>query len=383
MTYLDISENLLKGKNGYWTAKEICQQPEMWKKTKEILDEKAPAIKKFLEPLIKTANLRIILTGAGSSSYIGECLAPFLLNETNKNVTAIATTDLVSGPQLYFQKDVPTLLVSFSRSGSSPESMAAVELSKQMVKNCYQLIITCNEEGELYKMGKGDKNSLSVVMPEETNDKSLAMTSSFSAMIYAGLNIFSNNFPGPDRVAGTAASLIEEKNNMLKNLAQKSLWRVVFLGSNELKGLAREASLKLLELTDGKIFSTYESPLGFRHGPKSVINGNTLVMMFISNDPYTRQYDLDLLNEIRKDRIAGRVIAISACADDELGSSNNHIKLEGMEGAGDAELLFPYLVIAQIYAFHRSLALGNEPDSPSNTGTINRVVEGVNIYNYD
>ena len=323
------------------------------------------------------------MTGAGSSSYIGECLEPLLINDTGKNITAIATTDLVTGPHRYFQKDIPTVLVSFSRSGASPESLAAIKLSNQMIDECYQLIITCNNEGQLYKNCQDDKNSLAVLLPEETHDVGFAMTSSVTSMMFAALNILSNKSYSPDLMSSTAAALIEEKNNMLKNLAQKSLWRVVFLGSNEFKGLAREASLKLLELTDGKIISTYESPLGFRHGPKSVINGNTLVFMFVSNDPYVRKYDLDLLAEIRKDRIAGRVIAISAKEDDDFGSSNNHIKLAGMNDASDAELLFPYLTLAQIYAFHRAQALGNAPDSPSTSGTVNRVVEGVILYDYE
>src|SRR4030095_10070953 len=87
--------------------------------------------------------------------------------------------------------------------------------------------------------------------------------------------------------------------------------RVVYLGSNELLGLAREAALKLLELTDGRIATLAESTLGFRHGPKSMENGSTLGGRVLPNAPYTRAYDLDLLEELRRDGRAGGILAVS------------------------------------------------------------------------
>ncbi len=383
MTYLGIIDDILENKKAFWTAKEICQQPGMWGETQDILTANAGDINDFLAPIIAINRLQIILTGAGTSAYVGESLTPYLMQNSDKNVIGIATTDLVSGPHLYFKRKIPTLLVSFSRSGSSPESLAAVSLAEQMVDDCYQLIITCNSDGKLYEMSKSEQNSFALLMPPETHDKSFAMTSSFTSMVYAAFMMLSNH-PDRSKEIGKAASLvIDTKNDMLKNVAKKSFWRVVYIGSNGFKGLAREAALKLLELTDGKIISVYESSLGFRHGPKSIITGNTLVFMFISNDPYTRKYDLDLLNELQKDNLAGKIIALSARSEDDLGTVDTHIKIEGMDNAEDVELLLPYITCAQIYAFHRSLVLGNTPDSPSSSGTVNRVVEGVKLYNYD
>jgi len=383
MTYLGTIDDTLINKKAIWTAKEICQQPDMWGATQDILNVNASAISDFLEPIMAINNLRIILTGAGTSAYVGESLTPYLIQDSDKNIIDIATTDLVSGPHLYFKRKTPTLLVSFSRSGSSPESLAAVSLAEQMIDDCYQLIITCNDDGKLYKMSKTEQNCFALLMPPETHDKSFAMTSSFTSMVYAAFMMLSNHSDRSREIGKAAKQVIDTKNDMLKNLAKKSYWRVVYIGSNGFKGLAREAALKLLELTDGKIISVYESSLGFRHGPKSIITGNTLVFMFISNDPYTRKYDLDLLNELRKDNLAGKIVAISAHPDDELGTADNHIKIEGMENAKDAELLLPYITCAQIFAFHRALALGNTPDSPSSSGTVNRVVEGVKLYDYD
>ena len=88
--------------------------------------------------------------------------------------------------------------------------------------------------------------------------------------------------------------------------------RVVYLGSGLFQGLAREAALKLGELTNGAVATCFDSPLGFRHGPKTFITDSTLVMVFVSNDPLTRRYDLDLIDELRRDGCAARIIEVTA-----------------------------------------------------------------------
>ncbi|MBT5187926.1 MAG: SIS domain-containing protein [Kordiimonadaceae bacterium] len=379
MTYLNIDDATLEQNNGYWTAKEIAHQPEMWRQTQQILDDNADAINDFIAPLMKIDNLRIILTGAGTSAFAGESIAPDLLKITNKRVEAVATTDLVSGPELYFQKDVPTLVVSFSRSGGSPESMAAIELSEQTIENCYQLVLTCNHDGDLYKRCQNLSNSFALLMPAETHDKSFAMTSSFSSMVYAALMILTGQKNHVNAISDATTKVIEGHNDALKSIADKNFERVVYLGSNGLKGLAREASLKLLELTDGKTVTMFDSPLGFRHGPKTIVTPSTLIFVFISNDPYTRKYDLDLLNEIRTDNEVGQVIAITAQEDENV-YNGDYLMVDGLDSAADTDILFPYIVCAQIYAFHHALKLGNTPDSPSLSGTVNRVVQGVTIH---
>ena len=187
MTHLQLDETELNRAGAFWTAREIAQQPASWLRTQELLRAHAKQIAGFLDPLLAKQDLRIILTGAGSSAFIGECLEPLLLNRLHRRVEAIATTDLLSGPLQYFQRDVPTLLVSFGRSGSSPESIAAVELSETLLRECHQLVFTCNEQGTLYRRCREAPNSLAILLPPETHDQSFAMTSSFTSMMLAAL----------------------------------------------------------------------------------------------------------------------------------------------------------------------------------------------------
>ena len=381
--YLGIDESELSRRRALWTAREIEQQPRVWRRTQEILRGNATGIDAFLKPLLAKNDLRIILTGAGSSAYIGQCLAPELLRVLTRRVEAIATTDLVSGPRDYFQPQVPTLLVSFGRSGNSPESIAAVQAAATLVERCHQLIITCNADGELYRRCADDPNSLAILLPEETHDRSFAMTSSFSSMLLAGHLALSAQIAGElvAPMAAGGARVLSQYGPVMKALAAQNHARVVFLGSKGLQGLANEAALKLMELTDGAVVTRADSPLGFRHGPKTVINADTLVFVFLSNDPLTRRYDLDLVQELRSDARARRVLTIGTQPDVDANDGGQFV-LPELAGAGDTDLMPAFVMIAQLYAFHRALQLGNAPDSPSASGTVNRVVQGVTIHSF-
>lgn len=382
MTYLQLDDAALSRAGALCTAREISQQPTSWIRTQNLIARDAESIACFLKPLLARQELRIVLTGAGSSAYIGECLAPPMLRALGRRVEAIATTDLLSGPGLYLQKDVPTLLVSFGRSGNSPESVAVCELADRLLTECHHLTFACNERGSLYERFRNRAGSLAILLPPETHDESFAMTSSFTSMMLAAWLVFCGGNDDASvviNIAAIATGLLHEHNATLKKLASHDYSRVVYLGSNGFKGLAREAALKLLELTDGGVVGTFDSPLGFRHGPKTIITADTLLFLFVSNDPYTRRYDLDLLCELRSDALAGRVVAITAQGGDAV-TKGDYLLVQNADRCSDSELLFVYLVCGQLYAFHKALAVGNKPDQPSKSGTVSRVVRGVTIH---
>lgn len=381
-TYLSYTLPELEVLRAEWTAKEINQQPECWAETFSLVKDQMSEITLFLNRALSSSNVRVILTGAGTSAFAGKSIAPLLSKYMKIRVEDIATTDLVANPTHYLAEDIPTILVSFARSGNSPESLAAVELADQCLSNVYHLILTCNAQGSLYKSSQEKENACALLMPAATNDQSFAMTSSFSSMMLACLQIFLPEIIVSKKIESIckcSVRLLKDSEPKIRDTANIETGRVIYLGSGCLAGLAQESSLKLLELTAGEIVATYDTPLGFRHGPKSIVDNNTTVIIFISNDPYTRRYDLDLLNELRKDNIAKAVIAIAASQDDNI-DSGQHLYISDMSDADDVELLFPYLLFAQIYAFHKSLALKKTPDNPCPTGEVNRVVQGVIIH---
>jgi len=359
-----------------WTRLEIEQQPDTLQATQMLLRDHKAAIECFVAPLLARPELRIVLTGAGTSAFIGECLAPWLSGLLGRQVEAIATTDIVSSPSLYLRREAPTLLVSFGRSGSSPESVAAVDLVDAVVADAHHLIVTCNADGALGR--RGNANTHVVVLPEKTHDRGFAMTSSFSAMMLAALSILGGIDALDARVPAIAAAVsdvLKRSEPVVADLAARGFKRVVYLGSGVFKGLAREAALKLMELSDGAVVTAFDTAMGFRHGPKTIINAETLVVVFVSNDPLTRRYDLDIVEELRNDGHCGAMAVISA---QPLESAE--IVVAGMADAADADLLFPFIVPAQLFGLHVSLALGLTPDRPNASGTVNRVVQGVRIY---
>ena len=368
---------------GTWTEEEIRQQPASWMRSLTHIDNIRRQIDEFLQPLLTKKDLRIVLTGAGTSAFIGDIIAPWLTRHTGKNITAIATTDLVTNPMDYLKTDSPLLLVSFGRSGNSPESVAAVNLANQFVSECYHLAITCNEAGSLYQDSLDADNAYALLMPAETHDRGFAMTSSITTMMASCLSVFApdaiNSRTFQD-VAARCQAILDGFDDFSGNVFGREPWtRIVYLGSGGLFGAARESALKVLELTAGKLAAFYDTPTGFRHGPKSLVDGETLVVVFISSHPYTRQYDLDLLNELRRDNEALRVVAISAGADAPV-VAGPHILLPAAREFIDVEQAFCFLMYAQVFALSESLHVGNTPDTPSASGTVNRVVKGVVIH---
>ena len=372
---LGVDEPVWLSAGGATTAREIAQQPAVWPGIAALVAAQRPALDAFLAPLLARAGLRIVLTGAGTSAFIGECLAPALLG-LGLRAEAVPTTDIVAGPRSFLQAAVPTLLVSFARSGGSPESVAAVALADQLLGDVHHLIITCNADGALHRMAACRPNAHVLLLPDTTHDRGFAMTTSFTSMLLAAALAF--RVAAPDAVAALAtAAALDRHLPQLHALVARRFTRVVYLGSNALRGLAREAALKLLELTDGGTVALFDTPLGFRHGPKTVVNADTLVVVMLANDPHARQYDLDLLRELRNDGRAGAVLALTGRADAALGEA---ILFDGIGHLDDLALALPYIVFCQSFALLQSLQLGLRPDTPSVSGTVNRVVRGVTIY---
>jgi tagatose-6-phosphate ketose/aldose isomerase len=363
------------------TYREITQQPAVWREVAGMLSARSAEVAAFLEPLLARPDLRIMLSGAGTSAFAGEVLRPALERSLGRRVDAVATTDIVSNPRDVFAEDVPTLLVSFARSGDSPESVAATRLAQQCLGPVHQLILTCNADGQLAREHAGSSSSLVLLMPPTANDRGFAMTSSFTSMLLAAWLVLS---PAADRTdlaerLAAAAEQVLAEAALLADLAARGYDRVVYLGSGPLGGLARESALKLLELTAGEVVSYYDTALGFRHGPKAVLRERTLVVVYLSNDVYTRRYDEDIAEELRAAIGSENVLVVAAEHGDSAADAEVW-RIRGLDDVSDAALAMPLAIVAQLLALQFSLERGRTPDNPFPDGEVNRVVQGVTIY---
>lgn len=370
------------------TTHEIFQQSDLWKQTYDVYTQHKQEIAAFLNGVVASKGnheaVRVMFAGAGTSAYVGDTLVPYLRRSAQTSpyeFCARATTDIVSAPYDFIRPDEPTLFVSFARSGNSPESLAAIERVEQIATNVHFLNITCAPEGKLAVQSANNTHAYTVLLPF-ANDQGFAMTGSFTCMLLLAALIFdpledARKQELVEQIAQLGKNITDREEEICKFL-QDDFTRITYLGSGALGALTREAQLKILELTAGKIATSFDTSMGYRHGPKSFVDAHTLVFDFVSNDSYTRQYDLDILNEIAGDDIALHTVAIQ-----QLQTSNfegESFNLSAQEALPELYLALPYILVAQTIALNTSVKVNNTPDTPSPSGTVNRVVKGVTIH---
>ncbi|HKW34543.1 MAG TPA: hypothetical protein VJN92_16150 [Candidatus Acidoferrum sp.] len=362
---------------GYFhTIREICQQPWTWLRTCERMLAFRDALKEDLKGIHSLA-----LTGSGSSEYAAECVR-FPL----QNALGIPTESISGGTLLmYGGKGLPPgrpgVLVSLARSGDSPESCGVVELLQGAEPQIRHLVVTCNEQGRLARAWNEKKNVRVVTLPSETLDKSLVMTSSFTNLLLAvrflGMLERANEYRTLcEKLSQMASELIHSKFDALARVAAADFRRAVFLGSGSRFGASREAALKMLELTAGRVTTVCETFLGFRHGPMSYVQDDTLIVCLLSSDRTIRAYELDLLRELDRKRLGLlKVIVGENIPDSAVRNGDAVIECRGLSEVGEDDDLAMHVVVAQLLAFFRCLEEGLLPDSPSEEGIISRVVE--------
>ena len=283
------------------THQEIYQQPSLWPVTLALVEDAGAA--KDLKG--KSA----VITGAGTSAYAAAAIA-----RAWPNAQSIATTDLLVDSQaLPAGTDV---LVSIARSGDSPESTAVVAKIQRQFPRIKHVAITCNRSGKLALLDGVQP----IVLDPRTNDKGLAMTSSFSNLVLAGISIQNQAAitPAMASICRTVDSLLPRLEEHAQAIAARRPSRAVILASPQLYPLAREASLKILELSGGRCAGIAETFLGLRHGPMSFLTADSLVLSLLSSDPAVRLYELDLLAELRAKRL-GYLVGL---VPDEIGRAH-------------------------------------------------------------
>ncbi len=384
MYYLGICENVLAETNSFNTAKEIHTQTEIWTKAVDYYEANKEKIEAFLEKVGKDA--QVIFTGAGTSEYVGNILAPMLNSMQEGDFRSIATTDIVNNPLHYLKKDKKVLLVSFARSGNSPESVATINLANQLVKEVYHLFITCNPEGELAQMATTPEyvnNTLVLMMPEGSNDKGFAMTSSFSSMLMTAMLVFYNKTSAANmrEVIALVEKERDAKLETIKAIANEDQDRIIVLGDGPFKGLAEELTLKVMELTAGKVVAKSDTTLGFRHGPKSIINKNTIVFLLLSSEAHSRKYALDILTEMKSEDVANNIVTYSLKDCDCVKEASKVVVSPAVE-INLEKAIFTYLIYGQMYAFFKSQHFNLTTDNPFPSGEVNRVVKKFQIYEF-
>ena len=367
---------------GYFhTLREILQQPATWLQTGRELASMRSELLRTVDGVKLLA-----LTGSGSSEYAGECLRLTLQNELAIPAQTIAGGDLLTHGARAIAPGRPGLMLSLARSGDSPESVAAVAAMLEAEPAIRHLVITCNTAGKLAATYADDPRVRVVVLADETNDRSLVMTSSFTNMVLAAR--FLGMLGTPDeyeavaaKLSGKAAELLDAHFDALAELARRDFRRVLFLADGPGVGAACESALKMTEMTAGRVVSMHETYLGLRHGPMSAVHADTLVVCYLASDPLVRAYEVDLIRELNAKRLGGWKLLFGEAIPADLAQDGDVvIDCEGLNEIGDGNLPVLEVVIGQLLAFFRCLKEGLKPDSPSSDGVINRVVQEFTLH---
>jgi tagatose-6-phosphate ketose/aldose isomerase len=354
-------------KRGRITFNEIRQQPELWPTTLErVGSSNAPSI---------VQGRAAVICGAGTSAYAASAVAA-----TWANATAIPTTDLLTFSKQELFDLAPNFvsngaLVSMARSGESPESVGVIARIKRMLPGVVHLAITCNEQGQLAQL----PGVRALVLDPRTNDRSLVMTGSFSNLLLAGMAVYrgavlTEHLP---TIIATVNSAFSGLEKVAQRLAPQSASRVMVLTSAGLGPLAKEASLKILEMTAGRTAVINETFLGIRHGPMSFLRPDALVLCVLSSDPERRRFEEDVIRELRQKKLGHAVVIGRTDSDGELG----HDFIPAMAPDLPDDLRGPFeIIFPQLLAYHLSLASHLDPDNPSPDGVITRVVQQFQLH---
>ena len=363
-----------------YTPAEIAQQPATWRTTHRIFEESRSELVSFLRQAHEE-RWTIYLVGAGTSDYIGHSISNLVRRRWGCEVSAIASTDLLTNRDDLVIPDRDYLWISFSRSGDSPEGVAVLEQALASSPRVRHLVVSCNKNGRMVELAQQSKSCFAMLLDDAVNDRSLAMTSSFTNMVVFGqelAHLWDRDFSEEtlDKMTIAAEYLLGEGSFLAHEFAQHGYRRACFVGAGALGATGRESALKVLELTSGDIQTMHETTLGLRHGPMSSLNIETIFMGFISTDDRRRRYDIDLLNEIRAKQVVRTIVAVGQTD----AASDYSLHCAAFDDLPDAYRPAVDVIFSQMFGLFSSIELGLKPDSPSPNGLISRVVEKFAIY---
>ncbi|MBI1930459.1 SIS domain-containing protein [Candidatus Poribacteria bacterium] len=371
------------------TSREILQQPWTWRHTAGLMRNRAEGLRRWIDI---SARPSLILAGAGTSDYVGKSAQDFLRAGLKLHVDARPTTDIVVRPNEVFAADGEGVLISFARSGNSPESLEAMRIGLECYPRMKHLVMTCNPDGQLAQLARSrpDRAHL-ITLHEATNDQGLAMTSSYSSMVVAALGM-GHLWQNPtlesyvniiEWLAKAGESLLVRYSDFLHPLAAEKFDRVFYLGNGTLEGAAIESALKIQELTVGKTIAQGGTFLAFRHGPISAITDRSLIVYYLSSDPHRRRYEMDVIRQLRAP--ATTLLVCEQCPESLRDCVDGVIECDSQAQGPipDSHKAPLYVMVGQLLGLFSSLAFGLKPDNPPGaSGSYSRVVQGVPIYEY-
>ncbi len=388
-SFVDLLLEEKKARGLLYTPAEIAQQPKTWQMTLSIFEQHRAKIAAFLDAVGVRNSLEsrpaVMLIGAGTSDYVAHALEFLLRQKWGCEVSSVASTDLLPNMEEYIVPGRKYLWISFSRSGDSPEGVAVLEQAIERYPSISHLLVTCHAKARMAALCEGVDRACVVVLDDAVNDRSLAMTSSFTNMIIMG-HCLANAWsiaeykPLLEQLVRAGSDLLLQAAPLAEGLAARRFARICFVGGGSLASVAKESALKTLEMTAGQVKTMSETVLGLRHGPMAALDKETLFICFVSGDKRRAQYARDLLREIGEKQVVAKRIAVGPAFAEKDFTADCDLYLPLNIDVDDSYRPVLDVIFGQLLGLYCSVEHQLKPDSPSEGGVINRVVQKFCIY---
>ncbi len=247
--------------------------------TETVIRAQFPYWQAALQQSLPQINARmVVVTGCGSSYYLAQTLA-CAFNAQGQSAIAVPGAEWARRPECYLAESSDVLVIGLSRSGTTTETIQAITTSR--ARGWRTLALSCEKGSPILTAA-----DTAVYLPTDARE-GIVMSVSASLMLMAGLRmtgsalsdtVVSSAFKAMDAMDKGAAALLPGRSHF------------VYLGAGVNYGVATEGSLKLQEMSLS--YSQAYHPMEYRHGPISLIDARSLVVMLYSHETATEEATL-------------------------------------------------------------------------------------------
>jgi glucosamine--fructose-6-phosphate aminotransferase (isomerizing) len=339
---------------GAHSLAEILSQPQFWGRCLEALERKG-SLAEIRQPFRSAREW--LFVGCGSSYYIALSAAAAWSSITGMRARAIPASELLLFSEIVLAGSEDLAAVVISRSGRTSEAVRAAQVLERE-KKIRVLAVTGTPDQPLEQIATATLPLL------PCDEQSTVMTRSFTSMLIglqylaaceannsALLNTFS-------KLPGVAQKAMDGLHPRIRDFAgSRQFADYVCLGQGPLYGLACETALKVNEMSVSyaQTFHTLE----FRHGPKSIVGPETLVMFLLSERGYDAE--CEVLQEVKG--LGGTTLTITNRADMRARAASDFLIEFDIE-LPELVRLAPHVFAGQLTGLYTGLKKGLNPDNP-------------------
>lgn len=338
------------------TWNEIVSQGDVWQSVLADMRENR-SLEKIQE---KSTNKREwFFVGCGTSFYLAEAAAISWILLTGQPARAIPASEVLLFPKLLQAGGMNAQAVVISRSGRTSEAVRAAKTLRQEL-GIPTIGITCAESSELEQA-----SDVSIIL-RAADEQSTVMTRSFTSMLLC-LQVLAARQAGNLPFIESLGSMAERFAPRIRAFAEQmevfvakhTFADYVFLGQGPFHGIAREAALKVMEMSCS--YSQFFHALEFRHGPKAIVSPETCLTFFLSETG--QKAEAEVLSEMKE--LGGVILAICNQATPAIRRASDLVIELGVTG-DELAMLAPSTVPCQLLGFFAGLRKGLNPDQPKN-----------------